>query len=63
MRSNLEKRNPKQKNDKNLVDKILGIVNEIERLFEGLERPLFKIIIILLSLIGVFTIFVGKIFH
>ncbi len=62
MRENLEKKSEEQI-EENCVDKIIKFVNEIERLLEGLERPLFKIIIVLLSLIGLFTIFMGKIFH
>lgn len=62
MRENLEEKIEKQA-EENCVDKIIKFVNEIERLLEGLERPLFKIIIILLSLIGLFTIFMGKISH
>lgn len=62
MRENLEKSSEKE-SEKNCVDKIIKFVNEIERLLEGLERPLFKIIIILLSLIGLFTIFMGKLLH
>lgn len=63
MSENITDKNDKLQKKETKIDKTLKAIQEIDRLLKPLEEIMVKVVIFILTVVGLYTILTGKLSH